>query len=205
MPLVCYVFKCARRGRQQSGAKCDDAFRLRRRRGRWAVPATIKVAQTTHQHLLPTTAHGMLQPGRRHRRWRAGHGDASGGVDDGDGVAAPGSRGLMKLHARVLSLEARGNEGGRGGVEREAGCNGLWLLSRRGFGRVAGEGRALRSTGDGNQVALSQKTRAELEVVLQVKGAASLKLGAESIHGSGFGKVFETASPTDLPLGVLGN
>jgi hypothetical protein len=101
---------------------------------------------------LPTTAHGVLQPGRRDGWRRAGHGNARGGVDDGNGVAAAGGRGLVDLHARMLRLVAGGDEGGRGRVEREARGNGLGLLRGRGFGRVAGEGGALRSAGDGDQL-----------------------------------------------------
>lgn len=52
-------------------------------------------------------------------------------------------------------------------------------------------------------VVLSQKTGAELKVVLQVEGTASLELGAESIKRGGLGKVLQAASAAHLPLGVL--
>jgi hypothetical protein len=152
---------------------------------------------------LPTTAHGVLQPGRRDGWRRAGHGNARGGVDDGNGVAAAGGRGLVDLHARMLRLVAGGDEGGRGRVEREARGNGLGLLRGRGFGRVAGEGGALRSAGDGDQVVLGQQARAELKVIFQVKRAASLKPVAEGVDGSDLGKVLHCAAAAHLPLGVL--
>lgn len=71
-------------------------------------------------------------------RW-TGHGDASGRIDDGDGVAAAGGRRLVQLHTG-LALETRGDEGRGCGVERESRSDSLRLLSWRGFGRVAGEG-----------------------------------------------------------------
>ena len=98
---------------------------------------------------LPSATHALLHPGRRHRLRGARHGDASGGVDDGDSVAAAGGRGLVKLHA-VVAREAGRDERWGGRVEREAGSDSLGLLGRRGFRRVAGEGRALRCAGDGH-------------------------------------------------------
>jgi hypothetical protein len=109
---------------------------------------------------LPATAHGVLQPGRRDGWRRARHGDARGGVDNGNGVTAAGGRWLVDLHARMLRLVAGRDEGGRGRVEGEAGGNGLRLLRGRGFRRVAGERGALRRTGNGDQLipmASSQK------------------------------------------------
>lgn len=46
---------------------------------------------------LPAAAHGLLHSGGRHGRRRAGHGDASERVDDGDGVAAAGGSGLVEF------------------------------------------------------------------------------------------------------------
>lgn len=93
---------------------------------------------------LPATAHGLLHSGGRNGGGRAGHGNARQRVDDGDGVAAAGGSRLVKLHARLLALEGRGDEGGRSGVEREARRNRLRLLGGRRLGRVAGERGALR-------------------------------------------------------------
>jgi hypothetical protein len=154
---------------------------------------------------LPAAAHGVLQPGRRDGWRRARHGDARGGVDNGNGVTAAGGRWLVDLHARMLRLVAGRDEGGRGRVEGEAGGNGLRLLRGRGFRRVAGERGALRRTGNGDQVALGQQARTELEVILQVKRPAGLEPVAKSVDGSDLGKVLHSAAAAHLPLGVLGD
>lgn len=46
---------------------------------------------------LPAAAHGLLHSSGGHGRRRAGHGDASERVDDGDGVAAAGGSGLVEF------------------------------------------------------------------------------------------------------------
>lgn len=87
----------------------------------------------------------------------------------------------MKLHGGLLV--GRRDEGWGRGVERETGGDGLGLLGRRGLRRVAGQGGALRRAVDGVHVAIGQQAGAEFHVVLEVEGAASLELCAESVDG----------------------
>lgn len=155
--------------------------------------------------LLPPTAERRLHAGGRHRGRRAGHGDASRRVDDGDGVAAARGRGLVELDARLLVVEAGRDEGGGGRVERESRSNRLGLLRGRGLGRVARERRAFRGAGDGNQVGLGQQVGAELKVVLELEGAAGLELHAERGQGSRLVEVLHAASAAELPVRVLGD
>lgn len=88
------------------------------------------------QKRLPASAESLLHPGRRHRRWRAGHGEAVGRIDDRDGVANAGGVRLVELHARLLVVKRRGHKGRRSGVERER-RNLLRVLRGRRVGRVA--------------------------------------------------------------------
>jgi hypothetical protein len=82
---------------------------------------------TRHDH-LPTATHALVHPGRGDGRRRAGHGDASGRVDDGDGVPAAGGRWLVELQARLLAHEARGDERWGRRVKRESRGDSLRLL-----------------------------------------------------------------------------
>jgi len=92
------------------------------------------------QKRLPASAEGLLHPGRGHRRWRAGHGEAVGRVDDRDGVANASGVRLVELHARLLVVKRRGHEGRRSGVERER-RDLLRVLRRRRVGRVTRQRR----------------------------------------------------------------
>jgi hypothetical protein len=60
---------------------------------------------------LPSSSDGLLlHPGGRNRwRW-ARHGNASHRVDDRNGIACAGGRGLMKLEGRLVTRECRRNE-----------------------------------------------------------------------------------------------
>lgn len=86
---------------------------------------------------LPPSTKRLLHPAGRDGGRRAGHGQAVGGVDDGDGVASPGGGGLVKLESGLLALVGRRDEGWRGGVEREGRGDLLRVLRRRGVRRVA--------------------------------------------------------------------
>lgn len=144
-----------------------------------------------------------LQPGGRDRRSRASHGDASEGVDDGNGIATPG-RGLMKLEGWLVLDNRRRNEGGRGRVEREAGGDGLRLLGGRRLRRIAGKRRALRR-GNGDEVCLGEETRAKLHVILEIKRTYGFKLGAEEGEGGRFIDLLDAADTTELTMRVLGD
>lgn len=67
--------------------------------GRATSPAShpSRMRATNPYNILPSTTKGLLHRGGGHRRRRAGHGDACGWVDDGDGVATAGGRGLVKF------------------------------------------------------------------------------------------------------------
>jgi len=165
----------------------------------------VMVRQRRYATRLPPDPDRVLHLGGRHRRWRAGHGDASGWVDDWDRVAATCRGGLVQLHVGLVVVEygARGHKGGRGGVEREPGSDGLGLLSRRRLRRVAREGGSLRCTGDGDQVILSQQTGAELEVVFELERAGRFEFCTECRHGRGFVELLHAAHASELALGVL--
>lgn len=147
-------------------------------------------------------AHALLHPGGGYRRRRAGHLDARGRVDDGDGVAGAGSGWLVDLQALVL-VGGR-NEGGRGRVEGEAGSNSHGLLRRRRLRGVTRQGGTFRGA-DGVHVAVGQQARAKLHVVLKVKRAASLELGAENVDGSGLGQLLHAANAAELLVRILGD
>lgn len=106
---------------------------------------------------LPVPTNRLLHATRRHRRRRAGHGDAGGRVDNGDGVAGAGGSGLVEFQAGLLVVVVRlligaGVEGRRVGVEGEAGGDVVGLLSGGGLGRVTRQGRALGCAVDGDQL-----------------------------------------------------
>lgn len=167
----------------------------------------------------------MLHPAGGHRRRRAGHRGAGGGVHDRDSVATAGGGGLVQLKVRVLVLEGGRHEGGRRRVEREGGRDRLGLLGGGRVGRDAGERGPLGGAVDGHQltgpvsraggpgrrrtaavthIAVRQQVGAELEVVLEVEGFRRLKPGAESQERSRIGNLLHAAgAPELLPLGVL--
>ena len=62
---------------------------------------------------LPPSPHLLLHPGGRDRGRRARHGQTVGRVDDGDGMASAGGRGLMQLQGRLLSMVKGGRHKGR--------------------------------------------------------------------------------------------
>jgi hypothetical protein len=104
-----HEFAPSRCARQDGTAAWKDGERavvvqmtLQRRRwrrdGRRPTPALV--GDGRRRHPLPSAANGLLHPGGGHRRRRAGHGNASERVDDGDGVTTgPGGRGLVKLQS----------------------------------------------------------------------------------------------------------
>lgn len=102
---------------------------------------------------LPSSTHALLHATGRDGGRRAGHGDAGGRVDDGDGVAGAGGGGLVDLDALLVGgrMERR-----RGRVQREARGDLLGLLRGRGFGGVARQRRALRCAVDGNQLQIGR-------------------------------------------------
>jgi hypothetical protein len=60
----------------------------------------------------------LLHPSRRHGWRRARHGNASGGVDNRNGIATvPGCSRLVQLQTGVLALKGRRDEGRRSRVE----------------------------------------------------------------------------------------
>lgn len=185
-------------------------------------------AGTGPEERLPSAAERLMHSGGGHRRRRAGHGDAGGRVDDGDGITSAGGRGLVEFQ-RVLALEAGRDECGRGRVERESGRNRLGLLRGRRLGGVARQRRALRGAGDGDQlfggpvrctaaeggmwlrqaaathVDVRQQVGAELEVVFELKRTAGLELHAESGQRGRLVEVLHAAGAAELAVGVLGD
>lgn len=113
--------------------------RLQRRRRLQVGSARLGVTEARRQTTLPPSADGLrLHPAGRHRGRRARHGDAGSRVDDGDGVAGAGGRGLVELQGRLrLALIRRRDEGRRGGVKGEGRHNLGGLLSRGALRRVA--------------------------------------------------------------------
>lgn len=100
---------------------------------------------------LPSSTHALVHATGGDGGGRAGHSDAGGRVDNGNGVAGAGGGGLVDLDARVLLVGGR-VEGRRARVQREAGSDLLGLLRGRRFGRVARERRALRGAVDGDEL-----------------------------------------------------
>lgn len=103
------------------------------------MPPRLLLAKQPGDRALPSSTHALLHATGRNRRRRAGHGNTSGWVDDGDGVAGARGGRLVNLHGRLLGLVGGRVEGRRAGVEGEAGSDLLRLLGGGRLRRVAGE------------------------------------------------------------------
>lgn len=80
------------------------------------------------------------------------------------------------------------------------------VLKRRDVRRATGEGRTVRRSGvDRVQIILGQKTRAELQVIIQVKRASSLKTSTEGCDSRSLGQFPHTLYAAKLPLNILSN
>lgn len=97
---------------------------------------------------------------------------------------------------------------GRGGRKGDRRGNLLhWLdlvLQRRGVGRSARERGAVgRSRVDGVQIFIGQKVGAELQVIIEIKGATGFESGPEGRHRWGFRKFPHALDSTELTLSIL--
>ena len=86
---------------------------------------------------LPAAADGLLHPGGGDRGWRARHGSAGRGVDNGDGITTRSTGRCWLVQLQGLLILEVGDESSGGVVEGKGGSNRVGLLRGGRFRRVA--------------------------------------------------------------------